>query len=231
MTSDAGSSDLAVAGGVIALAGLVAGLTPGGALVAVAMGAVALGLGCASLLLPRRARRAGAVVAVVAAGVLVIGAARLLTTTPDMASDEAAVPASAPTDAAGGPAEGPAGRPADGPDPTASAGPSEPSIDPGATVVAYEIVTDGMSVTHLSYVDLVGGVPTMVEKLGVPPPFRHVVAVPEGLELDLTDLSVTGMGGASARRTTCRITVDGTTVDRASADGAYGLVTCAVPAT
>jgi len=227
MTSDAGSADLAVAGGVIALAGLVAGLTPGGALVALALGAVALGLGCASLLLPRRARRAGAVAAVVAAGVLVIGASRLLTTSPDVAADPSAATASAPTDAAGRPAEGPAGRPADGPDPT---GPAEPTVDPDATVVAYEIVTDGMSVTHLSYVDLVDGVPTMVEKLGVPPPFRHQVAVPGALDLDLTDLSVTGMGGASARRTTCRITVDGTTVDRASADGAYGLVTCAVPA-
>ena len=69
----------------------------------------------------------------------------------------------------------------------------------------------------------------MLEELGVPPPFRHVVTVPSGSGVDLTDLSVTGMGGASARRTTCAITVDGQTVARSSADGAYGLVTCVVP--
>lgn len=100
---------------------------------------------------------------------------------------------------------------------------------PGATVVTYEIATDGLSVTHLSYVDLVDGVPTMVEALGVPPPFQHRIVLPPGDDIDLSDLSVTGMGGATSRQTTCRITVDGRTVASSSADSSYGLVTCAVP--
>jgi hypothetical protein len=108
----------------------------------------------------------------------------------------------------------------------------EPSVelaDPDSTVVTYEIATDGLSVTHLSYVDIVDEVPTMREALGVPPPFEHRIAVPPGGGIDLSDLSVTGMGGATSQRTTCRITVAGRTVATSSADGAYGLVTCAVP--
>lgn len=113
----------------------------------------------------------------------------------------------------------------------ASVAPPSPaaSIPPGSTIVTYHIATDGLSVTHLSYVDLVEGVPTMTEALGVPPPFEHRVVVPPGSDLDLSDLSVTGMGGSSSRRTTCRITVDGRMVSTSSADSAYGLVTCAVP--
>lgn len=106
--------------------------------------------------------------------------------------------------------------------------PADP-INPDATVVTYEIATDGLSVTHLSYVDLVDGVPTMVEALGVPPPFEHRIVVPSASDVDLGDLSVTGMGGASSRQTTCRITVNGRTVATSSADSSYGLVTCAVP--
>lgn len=110
-----------------------------------------------------------------------------------------------------------------------TAEPTADPIPPGATVITYEIATDGLSVTHLSYVDVVDGVPTMVEALGVPPPFQHRVVLPSDHAIDLSDLSVTGMGGATSRRTTCRITVDGRTVATSSADSAYGLVTCAVP--
>jgi hypothetical protein len=118
-----------------------------------------------------------------------------------------------------------------GPEEPASVAPPSPaaSIPPGSTIVTYQIATDGLSVTHLSFVDLVDGVPTMTDALGVPPPFEHQLVVPPGTDLDLTELSVTGMGGSSSRRTTCRITVDGRTVSTSSADSAYGLVTCAVP--
>lgn len=196
-----GSVDLAVAGAVLVVPALLAALAPGWAFLAVTLAVVALGLGAASLVLPRRARRAGAVVVLLSVVALALGVARLAPAEPT-ATDDAAPEAASPAPA---------------------------TTSPGATVIAYEIATDGMSVTHLSYVDLVDGRPTMLEELGVPPPFRHVVTVPSGSGVDLTDLSVTGMGGASARRTTCAITVDGQTVARSSADGAYGLVTCVVP--
>lgn len=210
-----GSRDLAWAGGVLALVGLVAALAPGWAFLAVTLGMVSLGLGCASLLLPGRARRAGAVVALVSAGVLALGVARLGSSAPDPTPDPGAIRESPAADASGDAVTG-----------LEDASP----IDPDATVVTYEIVTDGMSVTNLSYVDLVDGRPTMRDEMGVPPPFQHVVRVPSGSDLNLADLSVTGMGGATSRRTACVVTVDGETVARSSADGPYGLVTCAVPA-
>ncbi len=208
-----GSVDLAVAGAVLVVPALLAALAPGWAFLAVTLAVVALGLGAASLVLPRRARRAGAVVVLLSVVALALGVARLAPAEPTPAID--------PT-----PAEAPAATDDAVPE---AAIPAPATTSPGATVIAYEIATDGMSVTHLSYVDLVDGRPTMLEELGVPPPFRHVVTVPSGSGVDLTDLSVTGMGGASARRTTCAITVDGQTVARSSADGAYGLVTCVVP--
>lgn len=218
MTRDRGSRDLAVAGAILSLVALVAVFAPGQADLGVAIAFVALALGCAALLLPRRSRRLGAAISLVALGVLALGIVRL----PSASAPERtmAIP------------EAPAGPTAESPTTSISdaAGTPTPTADQGAAIIAYEISTDGMSVTHLSYVDLVGGRPTMVEELGVPPPFRHDVAVPAGTDVDLTDLSVTGMGGASSRRTTCTITVDGREVARNSADGAYGLVTCAVPA-
>jgi len=214
-----GSWDLAVAAGILAVAALVMALAPGGALLALTLGIVALGLACASILLPGRATRVGAVIGVAAVGVLILGSVRL-----DAVGESA--PSAGPTLGATSTPGSPIATPASTASPPAAA---EQMIDPDATVVTYEIATDGMSVTHLSYVDLVDGQPTMIEELGVPPPFRRVVVVPPGSSVDLTDLSVTGMGGASSRRTMCTVTVDGSTVARSSADGAYGLVTCAVP--
>lgn len=103
------------------------------------------------------------------------------------------------------------------------------SYDSSLTTIEYEIVTDGMSVTHLSWVDVVDGVPTMMEKLGTPPPFRHVIQLPKDELVDLTDLSVTGMGAATSTTTTCTLRVDGRVVARQSADGTYGVVSCTVP--
>ena len=103
------------------------------------------------------------------------------------------------------------------------------TYDPDLTTIEYEIVTDGMSVTHLSWVDVVDGSPVMVEKLGTPPPFRHVIQLPKDEAFDLTDLSVTGMGAATSTTTTCTLRVDGAVVARQSAEGTYGVVSCAVP--
>jgi len=220
------SRDLAWAGGILALVGLVAALAPGWAFLAVTLGIVALGLGCASLLLPGRARRAGAVVALVSAGVAALGVARLGSSAPDPTPDPGAIRESPAADASGDAVIGVEDASGDAVTGVEDASP----IDPDATVVTYEIVTDGMSVTNLSYVDLVDGRPTMRDEMGVPPPFQHVVRVPSGSDLNLADLSVTGMGGATSRRTACVVTVDGETVARSTADGPYGLVTCAVPA-
>jgi hypothetical protein len=85
-----------------------------------------------------------------------------------------------------------------------------------------------MSVTHLSYVDVVDGAPVMMESLGSPPPFTHVIQLPKAEDFDLRELSVTGMGAATSTTTTCTLRVDGELVARQSADGVYGLVNCAV---
>lgn len=101
-------------------------------------------------------------------------------------------------------------------------------FDPEMITVEYEITTDGMSVTHLSYVDVIDGMPEMVEKLGTPPPFRHVIQVPKSEKFDLETLSVTGMGAATSTTTTCTLRVDGERVARQTADGTYALVNCEI---
>ena len=98
--------------------------------------------------------------------------------------------------------------------------------DPDLVTIEYEIVTDGMSVTHLSWVDVVDGAPTMMEKLGTPPPFEHVIQLPKDEPFDLTELSVTGMGAATSTTTTCTLRIDGRAVARQTADGTYGVVSC-----
>ncbi|MCF8525999.1 MAG: hypothetical protein K9G24_00605 [Candidatus Nanopelagicales bacterium] len=95
--------------------------------------------------------------------------------------------------------------------------------------VEYAVTTDGMSVTHLSYVDVVDGAPVMTESLGSPPPFAHVIQLPKDEEFDLGELSVTAMGAAASTTTTCTLRVDGEVVARQRADGVYGLVNCAGP--
>ena len=94
--------------------------------------------------------------------------------------------------------------------------------------IEYAVTTDGMSVTHLSYVDVVDGAPIMMESLGSPPPFAHMIQLPKTEGFDLTKLSVTGMGAATSTTTTCLLKVDGEVVARQSADGTYGLVNCSV---
>jgi hypothetical protein len=202
-----------VAACAVGVSALVAAVVPGWSFLAIPLGVVAAGLALSALLLRRRGRLWSGGALVLAAGTVA------LTGVPLSASDTAASDPAAPAlEAARG-----------GSGPDVPVEPVEP-VDPAATVVTYEIATDGLSVTHLSYVDLVDGVPTMVEALGVPPPFEHRIVVPPGSDVALSDLSVTGMGGATSRQTTCRITVDGRTVATSSADSAYGLVTCAVPA-
>lgn len=150
------------------------------------------------------------IVAVFAGGVIV-GAGAVLVMTDDDAP-MVALPSSAPA-----PAQ----------PPTAA---DVVSYDPSMITVEYEIVTDGMSVTHLSWVDVVDGATEMMEKLGTPPPFRHVIQLPRDEPFDLTDLSVTGMGAATSTTTTCTMRVDGRVVARQTADGTYGVVSCALPA-
>ena len=101
------------------------------------------------------------------------------------------------------------------------------TYDPNMVTIEYQVVTDGMSVTHLSYVDVVDGAPVMMESLGSPPPFGHVIQLPKSEGFDLSKLSVTGMGAATSTVTTCLLKVDGEVVARQSADGTYGLVNCA----
>jgi len=97
------------------------------------------------------------------------------------------------------------------------------------TTIEYELTTDGMSVTHLSYVNIVDGEPVMQESLGSPPPFKHVIQFPHDKNFDLTQLSVTGMGAATSTITTCTLRVDGEVVARQTTDGVYGLVNCGIP--
>ena len=97
------------------------------------------------------------------------------------------------------------------------------------TTIEYELTTDGMSVTHLSYVNVVEGKPVMEESLGSPPPFRHVMQFPSDEDFDLTTLSVTGMGAATSTTTTCTLRIDGDVVARQTTDGVYGLVSCGIP--
>lgn len=106
--------------------------------------------------------------------------------------------------------------------------PTTITYDPDMVTIEYQVVTDGMSVTHLSYVDLVGGAPVMMESLGSPPPFAHVIQLPKDEGFDLEKLSVTAMGAATSTTTMCTLKVDGEVVARQRTDGVYGLVTCAV---
>jgi hypothetical protein len=94
--------------------------------------------------------------------------------------------------------------------------------------IEYAVTTDGMSVTHLSYVDIVDGAPVMMESLGSPPPFSHLIQLPKQEGFDLRKLSVTAMGAATSTTTMCTLKVDGEVVARQRADGTYGLVNCAV---
>lgn len=102
------------------------------------------------------------------------------------------------------------------------------TYDPRLVTIEYQVITDGMSVTHLSYVDIVEGEPVMKESLGSPPPFAHVIQVPKDDDFDLEQLSVTGMGAATSTTTTCTLKIDGKIVARQTADGTYGLVNCAL---
>lgn len=208
-----GSGDLGVASAVTALLAATAALVPGWAFLAVPIGVIALLLAVAALLLPGR-RRSGALGGLVLGGIatgIAVVAVQGAGATPAVQSDDAVA--------------------------LQPAAPQVASTPPGdVTTITYEITTDGMSVTHLSYVDVVmdgsGTVDglTMVEKLGVPPPFRHTVQLPRSAAIDLQDLSVTGMGGSSSRVTRCIIRVDGSVVATQQAEGAYGLVNCAPPA-
>ena len=103
------------------------------------------------------------------------------------------------------------------------------AYDPNMITVEYAVTTDGMSVTHLSYVDVVDGAPVMTESLGSPPPFAHVIQLPKDEEFELGELSVTAMGAATSTTTTCTLRVDGEVVARQRAAGVYGLVNCSVP--
>lgn len=102
------------------------------------------------------------------------------------------------------------------------------TYDPSLLTIEYQVITDGMSVTHLSYVDVVDGAPVMKESLGSPPPFAHVIQMPKSDDFDLAKLSVTAMGAATSTTTTCTLKVDGKVVARQTADGTYGLVNCAI---
>ncbi len=116
---------------------------------------------------------------------------------------------------------------------TGDAGRTESAVvsesDSDSTTITYKVVTDGLSVTHLSYVDFLDGGTVMQESLGVPPPFTHVVSVPKGESIDLSDFSVTGMGGSSSFSVSCSLAVNGRVVSRDRASGAYGLVNCMAP--
>jgi len=52
------------------------------------------------------------------------------------------------------------------------------------------------------------------------------VRIPEGTVIDISELSVTGMGGATSINTRCIITIDGVQVASQSSKGAYSLVNC-----
>lgn len=153
----------------------------------------------------------GGVVAAAFAGGVLVGAGGVLV----MSDDDAPVAAS--------PSQEPSSETSD------SDIPEVISYNPSLTTIEYEIVTDGMSVTHLSWVDVIDGVPEMQEKLGTPPPFQHVIQLPKNESFDLSDLSVTGMGAATSTTTTCTLRIDGSVVSRQTADGTYGVVSCSVP--
>lgn len=185
------------------MAALAAVVATGWEFLAVPLGVVASGLALGGLALRRRGKPWAGAALVLALSATVLGALRL---TAD------------PTPAA-------ASAPEVGSRPAASSAP----VDPDATVVEYRIVTDGLSVTHLSYVDVTDDQTLMVEKLGVPPPFEHVIVLPVDTPVDPGDLSVTGLGGATSTSTTCTISVNGEVVAKQTAEGSYGVVSCAVP--
>ena len=56
------------------------------------------------------------------------------------------------------------------------------------------------------------------------PSFRAVVDVPKGD--DLSDYSITGVGGSTSHEVTCAIRVDGEVVDTQTAKGAFPIVSC-----
>ncbi len=193
------NGDLAIASVLLALlsgAGTIA--LPSWTFLTLPLGIVALALAAAGLILPRRARGPAIVGLVVSVLACALSAASLISAADDLtqASADQASPE------------------------------AMPELEFTGTTVVYEVLTDGLSVTHLSYVDVIDGQPQMTEKLGVPAPFTHEVRIPEGTVIDVSELSVTGMGGATSINTRCIITIDGVQVASQSSKGAYSLVNC-----
>ena len=207
------NSDLAVAGIALAAVGVILWFTPWGS-ATVFFAAVAAVLALAGLVLPGRSRGwslaglAAAAVAGVVASASLVASSTPDTTMVSVASDQTRGATETNDDAAGN---------------DRSVGTSANSA---GTEIVYKVVTDGLSVTHLSYVDFENGATVMRESLGVPPPFEYVVTIPPGESMNLEDFSVTGMGGASSANVRCSISIDGRVVSRQSATGAYGLVNC-----
>lgn len=207
------NSDLAVAAIALAAVGVILWFTPWDS-VTVVFAAVAAVLALVGLVLPGRSR-AWSVAGLAAAAVagVVASAPLVMWSSPDstlisVATDQNRGAPEMNDDAAGNDQSD--GKNAEG----------------AGTRITYQVVTDGLSVTHLSYVDFENGATVMRESLGVPPPFEYVVTIPRGESVNLKDFSVTGMGGASSANVRCSISIDGSVVSRQSATGAYGLVNC-----
>ena len=195
------NADLAIAGLVLGFAAAAIAFTSWPFL-ALPIASIGVVLACAGLVLPHRARRWAV------AGLLVSLLAGVLATVPMIDFSGSVSENVAQVD-----------RPVT----------SSLIADDDVTTISYEVLTDGLSVTHLSYVDFQEGSTVMRESLGMPPPFRHVVTVPKDEPIDLSDFSVTGMGGSSSFTVSCSVSVDGKVVSRNRASGAYGLVNCVGP--
>ena len=202
------NSDLALVAVALASLGLILWFTPWSAVTPLFVGIAAV-LALMGIVLPGRSRRWS----VVGLGVSAIAGALAAAPVVSWSSPDSEAVASA------GDQRSSVARNEDGP-------PDAQLAATDATTIVYRVVTDGLSVTHLSYVDFENGTTVMRESLGVPPPFEYVVTIPREELVNLDDFSVTGMGGASSANVRCSISVDGRVVSRQSATGAYGLVNC-----
>lgn len=206
-----GRHDLGIASALLGAGSVAAALLLDQWMAGVALGAAAILFALGTVLLPGRSR-GGSVVGLIL-GILGVGLAVGV-----------ALSDSANTDATSG-AELPAE--VESAESTSSVDViPEPTIPDDVRVLSYRVETDGLSATHLSYVDYVDGELTMVDKLGVPAPFEYDVFIPNSASLDIKDFSVTSMGGNSSTVTRCTITLDGKPIASQIAEGAYALVNC-----
>ncbi|MWB97014.1 MmpS family transport accessory protein [Agromyces seonyuensis] len=103
--------------------------------------------------------------------------------------------------------------------------PSEPGVPrAGATVVVYEVETDGSTIRTVAYATLAGASFGQETEHDVIPPFERTYEVVA--DADARFVSLVAQASNDATSITCRILVDGESITERSATGPAAVVTC-----